>query len=345
MVTPPLRRPTTVIRFLLVVTVLGATLLSGCVGSYTLAPRNAAAVVPVAWLSPTAERDIRALDRWRSSVGDPLIPDASAAAPIVGDELTLVSWNVAVGDGDIERLVARVEQGAPLVLLLQEAYRGGAAVPRTIGPLAAFAGRLGASHPGRTDIQKVATALGLRVYYVPSMRNGAPSLSDEDRGNAILSNLPLTDLTAIELPFERQRRVALAATVNGTSSSGAPWHLCVVSAHLDNMVGVQRQLASGGEVARTRQVRGLLSAVDGDVPLVLGGDFNSWFGFSDRAYTEAARAFPQTVVTDRRPTFRGLLRLDHLFFRLPVGWRAQFHRGSDRFGSDHYPLIARIEIR
>jgi endonuclease/exonuclease/phosphatase family metal-dependent hydrolase len=67
-------------------------------------------------------------------------------------------------------------------------------------------------------------------------------------------------------------------------------------------------------------------------------------GSALRSYLEAARAFPQTLVTDRRPTFMGLLRLDHLFFRLPPGWRAEFHRGNDRFGSDHYPLIATIRI-
>lgn len=329
------------IRFALAV-ILGAALTGGCVGSYTLAPRRAAELAPIAWFSPTAERDAGALDRWRSGVGEPLLPPPLTAGTIQGDGLTLVSWNVAVGDGDIARLVQRLDRRAPLVLLLQEAFRSGAAVPRSIGPLTAYAGRLGARRSGRTDIQKVADALQLRVYYVPSMRNGAPSSSDEDRGNAILSNLPLTDLAAIELPFERQRRVAIAATVTGTSSSGAPWTLRVVSAHLDNMVSVQRLLASGGEVARTRQTRGLLSALAGDAPLVLGGDLNSWFGFSDRAYVEAAKAFPRTVVTDRRPTFRGLLRLDHLFFRLPDGWRADFHRANDRFGSDHYPLIATI---
>ncbi len=132
---------------------------------------------------------------------------------------------------------------------------------------------------------------------------------------------------------------------NVLSSTGEPWTLRVVSAHLDNTIGVERLLASGGEVARARQTRGLLSTLDGRAPLVLGGDFNSWFGFSDRAYLEAAKAFPQTVVTDRRPTFRGLLRLDHLFFRLPDGWHAEFHRGSNRFGSDHYPLVAKIHIQ
>ena len=45
------------------------------------------------------------------------------------------------------------------------------------------------------------------------MRNGRPPQTDEDRGNAILSTEPLADLTAIELPFEQQRRVAVAATL------------------------------------------------------------------------------------------------------------------------------------
>jgi endonuclease/exonuclease/phosphatase family metal-dependent hydrolase len=337
---------TTLIRLSLTLVVLAATLLGGCVGPYAVTPRTTVPVAPVAWFSPIAENDVRALDRWRSGVGEPIVPVPASASDIAADEVTLISWNVAVGDGDIGRLVRGLDTRKPIVLLLQEAYRAGAAVPRRVTPLTAYAGRLGGRDPGRIDVQAVASRLGLQVYYVPSMRNGAPALTDEDRGNAILSNLPLTDLTAIELPFERQRRVAVAATVAGTSSRGMPWRLRVVSAHLDNMIGVERLLASGGEVARARQTRGLLSALNGQAaPLVLGGDFNSWFGFSDRAYTETAKAFPQTAVTDRRPTFRGLLRLDHLFFRLPDGWRAEFHRGDARFGSDHYPLIASIEIK
>jgi endonuclease/exonuclease/phosphatase family metal-dependent hydrolase len=41
----------------------------------------------------------------------------------------------------------------------------------------------------------------------------------------------------------------------------------------------------------------------------------------------------------------GLLRLDHLFFRLPDGWRGRFHRAAERYGSDHYPLVATIDLR
>jgi endonuclease/exonuclease/phosphatase (EEP) superfamily protein YafD len=39
------------------------------------------------------------------------------------------------------------------------------------------------------------------------------------------------------------------------------------------------------------------------------------------------------------------LKLDHLFFRLPDGWRGAFHRADDRFGSDHFPLVGLLRIR
>jgi endonuclease/exonuclease/phosphatase family metal-dependent hydrolase len=233
------------------------------------------------------------------------------------------------------------------VLLLQEAYRSGPEVPSALDGDAIFASVIrGLRRDGkREEIESVASSLGLHAYYVPSMRNGGPPTSDEDRGNAILSTLPLTDLTAIELPFEAQRRVAIAATVNGTTEQGRPWRLRVVSAHLDNMVGARRLWIAGGEFARVRQAKGLLGAIGSDdTPLVLGADMNTWFGFRDRAYTEAIRAFPQTRVTDRRATFRGLLRLDHLFFRLDEGWTAAFHRADDRYDSDHYPLVGTIRI-
>jgi endonuclease/exonuclease/phosphatase family metal-dependent hydrolase len=175
------------------------------------------------------------------------------------------------------------------------------------------------------------------------MRNGSPLVSDEDRGNAILSTLPLSELTAFELPFERQRRVAVGATVTGADVRGNEWKLRVVSAHLDNMAGFKR-LWIASELGRVRQTRGLLQQLDDDAPLVLGGDFNTWFGFADQAFREAAHAFPETRVSDRRATFRGLLRLDHLFFRLPEGWSAQFERADDNYGSDHYPLVATIDL-
>ncbi len=218
-------------------------------------------------------------------------------------------------------------------------------MPSLLSRGAAFAARLeGLRADGQRDeVEAIAASLRMHAYYVPSMRNGSPLVSDEDRGNAILSTLPLSDLTAFELPFERQRRVAVGATVSGVSRAGSPWQLRVVSAHLDNMAGPKR-LWLGAEFARVRQTRGLIDQLRSERPLVLGGDFNTWFGFGDEAFRETARAFPDTRVTDRRATFRGLLRLDHLFFRLPDGWRAEFRRADGHYGSDHYPLIATIDL-
>lgn len=253
--------------------------------------------------------------------------------------MTIVSWNVALDGGDVVRFVREIRSRAPerpIVLLLQEAFRSGGDVPP--GPLQAiFASHLGGCDRER-EVDDVARQLGLSVYYAPSMRNG---VHPEDRGNAVLSSLPLQDLTAIELPFERQRRVAVAATVNGSTPDGHPWALRVVSVHLDNLVSARHGWI-GTEFGRTRQARGLRDALEGDEPTVLAGDFNTWFGFSDKVYIETARAFPQTRVTDTRRTFRGLLRLDHVFYRVEPEWQVEVRRGESSFGSDHYPLITTI---
>jgi endonuclease/exonuclease/phosphatase family metal-dependent hydrolase len=224
--------------------------------------------------------------------------------------------------------------------------RGGVEVPSQLPPGAAYARRQGgaAAHASRgTDIKAIAAELGLSLFYVPSMRNGSPAASSEDRGNAILSTLPMTDLAAIELPFERERRVAVAATLTGITTTRNEWRLRIVDAHLDNTFSPAR-LWLAAEYGRTRQARALVSWIADEHPLVLGGDFNTWSGFSDAAYLALAHAFPGTRTADRRATFRGLLRLDHLFFRLPSDWKASFGRAPQRFGSDHFPLVGELRF-
>lgn len=322
---------------------------AGCAGGHALAAPDTAGLGPsIAWFVPQAAADAQTLERWRASVGPPVFAAATSPSTTSVNRLTLVSWNTALGAGDVERLVAdlrRSTPGTPIVLLLQEVYRGGPEVPVLLSRRAAFASRIrGLRADGRRDeVEAIASRLAMSAYYVPSMRNGSPLLSDEDRGNAILSTLPLSDLSAFELPFERQRRVAVGATLRGTRENGNPWELRVVSAHLDNMSGAKR-LWLASELGRVRQTRGLVDQLRDQPSVVLGGDFNTWFGFSDRAFRETARAFPATAITDRRATFRGLLRLDHLFFRLPEGWRARFERAAEPYGSDHYPLVATIDL-
>jgi endonuclease/exonuclease/phosphatase family metal-dependent hydrolase len=323
---------------------------SGCAGNYALVSR-APGADGLAWFVPAATRDQLTLDRWRRGVGPAYLAPAAPPAGHGVQEIVVVSWNTAVGEGDVLALLhqIRTERGAdaPLILLLQEVYRAGTDVPGLLDHDAMFAGRLGAapgSHRRRDDIAAIAARARLNVYYAPSMRNGSPASSDEDRGNAILSSLPLSRLAAIELPFERQRRVAVAATVEGMSQAGRRWTLRVVSAHLDNVAGRGRLWMLGSGSARKRQARALLTYLNDTMPTVLAGDFNTWFGFADRTYRETARAFHAPDPDDRRATFRGLLRLDHVFTRLPEGWRARSERGDSRFGSDHYPLITTLAL-
>jgi endonuclease/exonuclease/phosphatase family metal-dependent hydrolase len=335
--------------FFFLLLVAGAS--HGCVTGHALVARDTAELdapgVPpqIGWFTPAAADDGTSLARWRMSVGPPVFLQPAPTDARPHDAITIVSWNTAVGAADIVGFVQTLPNPrGPLVLLLQEVYREGPEVPAHLAPGFAFAGRLRGATGGQAfrEIKDVARTLGLAVYYVPSMRNGGPA-SDEDRGNAILSNLPLADLHAMELPFERQRRVAIAATVAGRTDAGAPWRVRLVSAHLDNLGGIRRAWI-GAEYGRARQARGLTALLHDSEPTILAGDFNTWFGFSDQAYIETARAFPETHIDDRRATFHGLLRLDHVFLRLAPGWRAEFHRASSRFGSDHYPLVGTLRF-
>jgi endonuclease/exonuclease/phosphatase family metal-dependent hydrolase len=331
------------LRELCLLTAITAT--TACGGAHTLGPLPLLSHSPakIAWLSPLHPPDAKAIARWRAAVGSPLISDRPGAAvsqPV--DAITIVSWNVALDAADVVGLVSDLRSqapGRPIVLLLQEAFRSSEELPEA-GPGTAFAAHLGRSDP-RREVDDVAQALGFAVYYVPSMRNGGQGPHREDRGNAVLSSIPLRDLAAIELPFERQRRVAVAATIGGATSRGTAWSLRLASVHLDNLAGPRRGWIAA-EYARARQARGLRDALAGEQPLVLAGDFNTWFGFSDQVYLETARAFPQTRVRDGRRTFRGLLRLDHVFYRLAPEWTVEVRRAESAFGSDHYPLITTI---
>ena len=304
----------------------------------------------VRWWTPLAPGDRRLQAAWCGTVGPvrvqaPAAQPARAARPI--DRLVLASWNVHVGGGDIARLVADLRAGrltggepaADFVLLLQEVHRESAAVPAPAEGPFADAIRPRTAGRAREDIETTAERLGLHLFYVPSMRNGPPRSGGEDRGNAILSTLPLTDLHAIELPFERQRRVAAAARVALRAPGGETLSLVVASVHLDNRAGLRR-LFLLAPPARTRQMRGLLDALPAGEPAVLGGDLNTWFGAAEGAWELAARAFPDTPPGGGGT--KGPFRLDHLFFRLPDGWAAGWHVAGDTYGSDHRPVIGEI---
>jgi endonuclease/exonuclease/phosphatase family metal-dependent hydrolase len=277
------------------------------------------------------------------------------AAPSAVERLAIVTWNVHVGGGDAESVVARLRRGeftdgqvmTDFVLLLQEVFREGSEVPKEI-PAGLPMPRSIVTQPptgARRDIRQLARQAGLHVFYAPAMRNGGTKAA-EDRGTAILSTLPLADLQVIELPFERQRRVALAATVAGHTTSGVTWRLRLAGVHVDTSLALTR---GGPFQARRRQAEALVEALSAgrDLPTVVGGDFNTWLGPREPALDVMRQAFPDTPVQTDTGTWRGPLgtraALDYVFVR------GQFESVStrklpERFGSDHHPLLTLIDF-
>lgn len=307
---------------------------------------------PVDWPTAVAPGDVRALGRWRGAVGPARVGNADPGR-LPSDRgsrppLAVAAWNASVGAGAIRALWDHLCGGhgvmaGPTVLLLQEVFAAGPHLPVPTASVV-WARRIAGvpEREPRTDIVSFARAAGLSLVYVPSMRNGGPDEgAPEDRGSAILANVPLASPRAIELPFERQRRVAVAASVTLADHT-----IDLCSVHLENRAPwgrAWRGLGSG----RRRQMAALLTvfpSTRADAS-VLGGDFNTWVGGRrESAYGLARERFPLPTQPDPRPTHHfeigGRLRhSDHLMFRLPPGWPGDYRRLNDTFGSDHYPLL------
>jgi endonuclease/exonuclease/phosphatase family metal-dependent hydrolase len=225
---------------------------------------------------------------------------------------------------------------------MQETFRGGADVPESYPDDLRVPASIRPRRP-TPDIVALADRLGMSVAYVPSMRNGSATALDarEDRGNAVLSTEPLSDIHAIELPFGKQRRVAIAATVSPRRASGTP--IRVIVTHLD----------TNGDRVFQAEALGQRIASFSDMPLIVGGDLNSRRGFRDKAVAAVTRLVDlESCGTGR--TSRWPLRLDVPFFFL-IG-RVDFMFSTlgaevtracqtlrDAYDSDHLPLL--LDVR
>ncbi|MEO5822138.1 MAG: endonuclease/exonuclease/phosphatase family protein [Vicinamibacteraceae bacterium] len=280
------------------------------------------------------------LDRWCGSVGAPVV---SLASPVPAQvrRLLVLSWNIGVGAGRLAAFVDLLRASAPkpasgdvgLVVLVQEAFRGGPAIPEEVP---AGVDAPGAIRPDRPtpDIVEVARTLGMSLVYVPSMRNGAATsrYEREDRGNAILSTEPLTDITAFELPFAKQRRVAVAATV---TIRGSGEKVRVVAAHLDT--------PGRGTIGQARALGEFISSAAGDVPLVLGIDTNALLGRSGAVVGQLEAILPLSPSCTRGRTGPWPFgRLDFVFTNLPAG-TTTCETLTDRYGSDHVPVLLTVD--
>lgn len=177
------------------------------------------------------------------------------------------------------------------------------------------------------DILEFAAGRGLSAYFEPVY----PA-----RGNAILSTYPLINARTIELPRERQRRVAVAANIQFADTV-----LQVASAHFENRVSWWR----GGlfsEGARRRQAEALIAALPPGAPAIVGGDFNAWLGRNEPAWRALAERFPDGPPPLSQPTFRERLFLDELFFDVPEGWQVTRSIVENTYRSDHHPVVGLV---
>jgi endonuclease/exonuclease/phosphatase family metal-dependent hydrolase len=317
-------------------------------------------VHPSAALAVTPWTGLEGSDRlaaWRANVGEPVALDlAPPPRHTAVAELVVLSWNVWIGRGRLEEVVRRLrgDTDAPLVVLAQEVYRSDATVPAR--PAGRAARRAAGSFPirvrPRADIVEAAHALGLNLRYAPAMRNGAER---SDRGNAILSDLPLSHAWAFELPLVLERRVPLAATL---LLPGGPVH--VISAHLDPRG--PPGAAWLGVAGRARQAAHLVAQLGGDL-VILGADLNLGRGRRERAWrllheAEFTAGIP-AATPEWRHTFHALralprLVLDYVLLRDRLERVASarverldehpLDRGATVFGSDHHPLLARVAL-
>ena len=337
---------------------------SGATEAYPCEARRAGAGEGVRWFGPAREPDRRELATWCSAVGPVELvarPSRSFPPPDSVAELTIATWNVHVGGGDLPGFLESelgydcdVSDGARFqthfVLLAQEAYRASDRVPEPPEG-ARVAGRIAENPPAgsRMDIVQMAQRCGLALFYVPLMRNGreAGEGGPEDRGSAILSTLPLSGPVAIELPLEAQRRVAVLATVPGPGGDS----LRVASVHLDVAGNILRVLSTGGSM-RVRQSDGLTEAIDmldpnRAIPIVVAGDMNTWSA-SETVILRMLRTYPDSPSPGKEKT-RGAWPPDHLFFRAGEG-PFEIVEGSYRvvenaYGSDHNPRLAKFARR
>lgn len=295
------------------------------------------------------------LAHWHGNVGEAVALDLAGPLAAGATGLDVLCWNVAIGLGRLEEVVGKIKAGwfdgevrranRPLIILLQEAYRSDHSVPRTLRSRH-HGGK--APRRARGDIVELAHALGFSLRYAPSMRNG---VHRSDRGNAILASVGIARARAFPLPHVRQRRVAVAAEL-----VGLPF-LTFVSAHLDTRGRAQGQ--SGRFLQAATLGRQLTDEWGTDQSLLLGADFNSYRGQREPMFAELHRlGFLRVAHTGRtRHTFHapGLrMPLDHVLIRTTPESIAGVHvlrldeTPTDRerfiFGSDHHPLLARIEL-
>jgi endonuclease/exonuclease/phosphatase family metal-dependent hydrolase len=301
------------------------------------------------WILPNEPAEKANLNEWCETVGPALFRTGHNRPEKTAGRILVVDWNLHVGNGHLEALIdhLRIQEntaGWPqpdFVFLLQESFRRSAAVPQSVRFHASVPSRISAP---TDDIDALARKLDWWMFYVPSMRNGdRAGTMAEDRGNAILSSIPLESLQVVELPFGVQRRVVAGAVVHDDRRA---IRFRVATLHLDTRAPLIRGFILGAAVARNQQARSLAEMMgrwaQNASPLILGGDLNSYWGPLESSVGTLSVVAPHVSCGGKATHISGF-RLDHVFVRPTSEFEVgPCQRLDSRFGSDHYPLVLAV---
>ena len=232
--------------------------------------------VPVRFHRPSAAAPAGMLDAWCSAVG-PAIVDLTGEDGGVGSDIVVVSWNVHGDAGDIGALVASLRDGTLL------GSRGDAYRPAAAGGGSPRQRDSGNASRGSADCQAAGSKRGEPVGRsrdstcartesgVCAVDAERPRSGRSRKRHTLDASVRAVD--AFELPFGRQRRVAVAATIRGAPPGGGrcAWFRFI------SIPGMARQRGAGTVAPAPGQGAGRLAG-RGHHPTVIGGDLNTWWG-------------------------------------------------------------------
>lgn len=231
-----------------------------------------------------------------------------------------MTYNIHVGVGmdgklNLEPIAGVINAAQPDLVGLQEVDRG---VKRT---------------EGKDEIAELAAMTQMEYAFAPNL-----DFQGGKYGVAILSRFPIksTDHRMFENKREAERRGMLRVEVEVDGQK-----LNFVTTHLDYQF-------EDGRLFETQQMLRFLEDVKG--PLIVVGDFNDVP--SGSAYQLMRTKFDDAWVASgvaangfTYPADKAVKRIDHIFYRAVDGARVKKASLIGALASDHFPVMAEIEIK
>jgi endonuclease/exonuclease/phosphatase family metal-dependent hydrolase len=228
-------------------------------------------------------------------------------------------WRADDGPDFYEDLTASLHlQGAFAPLAHGERVTSGEGGPTWQPRLAHFFGERGLFFSGHRSLTKVQLASRARHQ----------TLEPGTWGLGFLTRLEVEDVHVVSLGRLPRERVQRALVVARLKENGRSFYvLAIHGAHL-----------SHGSYRQYQRVSEFVETLDPDVPILIGGDFNSW-----RPLLRLLLPGWHTLATGRTwPAPRPHSQIDHILGRGPWKSTKSFTRDG---GSDHMALVADVELR